>query len=336
MSPTRGLWTNNLYLVWLEWPEKCFRVDAEALRALKGLVPGGSRIVRARTEVAFLKALPKATHAITWHFKSEWFAKAPRLKMLATPAAGQEFVPTKGPKGVKIHFGHYHGRIMSESVAAFVLAWAHGFFAVRQAPKGCKGWPRTWLSGRCTPNAASFAPRAVIVGYGTVGRAIGAKLAALGVDVVGVTRHGVYRQVENRGGGGQRIFKIPLSTSTSSLDLFREADWVILALPSTTGTDDFLDAKLIRKLPRKCVVINVGRGNVVDEKALFAALKSRRLAGAYLDVRKHEPSATVLESPGYVPELAELPNCITTPHSAAFGGDYLWHCLMELNLDRCL
>ena len=122
-----------VYLVWLEWPEKCFRVDAEALRTLKGLVPKGSRVVRVRGESAFLRALPKATHAIVWNFKEEWFAQAPRLRVLATPAAGQEFVPTRGPKGVRIHFGHYHGRIMSESVAAFVLAWARGFFAARNA-----------------------------------------------------------------------------------------------------------------------------------------------------------------------------------------------------------
>ena len=76
---SRTIEQSNNYLVWLEWPEKCFRVDAEALRALKGLVPRGARIVRARSEGAFLKALPKATHAITWHFKADWFSKAPRL-----------------------------------------------------------------------------------------------------------------------------------------------------------------------------------------------------------------------------------------------------------------
>ena len=310
----------NVYLVWLEWPEKCFRVDAEALRALKGLVPRGARIVRARSEGAFLKALPKATHAITWHFKADWFAKAPRLKVLATPAAGQEFVPTKGPKGVKIHFGHYHGQIMSESVLGFMLCWAKGFFAVREAPRSCRDWPRTWLSGRCTDVAGT---KAVIVGYGNVGRAIGTKLAALGVDICGLTRH--------------RIFHGNRTIEHSNIRTFlREADWLILALPSTMGTDDFLNAKLIRKLPRKCVVINVGRGNAVDERALYAALKAKRIAGAYLDVRKHEPSATVLEAPGYVKGLADLPNCIVMPHASAFSPRYLRLCFEELKNDGCL
>ena len=312
--------TNNLYLVWLEWPEKCFRADAEALRYLRAAVPKGGRVLRTRNEAAFLRALPKATHVITWHFKADWFAKAPRLKVLATPAAGQEFVPTRGPKGVKIHFGHYHGQIMSESVLGFMLCWAKGFFAVRNAPAACCDWPRTWLSGRCTDVMGT---RAVIVGYGNVGRAIGAKLAAMGVEVYGLTRHGIFR--------GNRTIE-----QSNNRTILRDADWLILALPSTTETDDFLNAKLIRKLPRKCVVINVGRGNAVDEKALYGALKAKRIAGAYLDVRKHEPSATVLESPGYVKGLADLPNCIVMPHASAFSPRYLRLCFEELKNDGCL
>ena len=179
----------NVYLVWLEWPEKCFRVDAEALRYLRTAVPKGSRVLRTRSEAAFLRALPQATHAIVWNFRDEWFARAPKLKVLATPAAGQELVPTTGPKGVKIHFGHYHGTIIAESVAGFMLAWAKGFFAVRTAPKSCRRWPRIWLSDKCFDVAGT---RAVIVGYGHIGRAIGAKLSALGVEVAGFSRKNVH------------------------------------------------------------------------------------------------------------------------------------------------
>ena len=314
------------YLVWLEWPEKCFRIDAEALRYLKLCVRGKGRVVRVKSETAFLRHLPHATHALVWNFKEEWFAKAPRLEVLATPAAGQEFVPTKGPKGVKIHFGKFHGEIMAETVAAYMFAWRRGFFRLREKAVAENSWPRNWLSDKCSTVGAT---NAVIFGYGHVGRAIGDLLGRICVGVTGVSRHGVYQTMPGR----RRSKLVDASVLDEALGC---ADWLILSLPSTTGTDNFFDAKLIRKLPRKCVVINVGRGNAVDEKALCRALKTKRLAGAYLDVRKHEPSATVLESPGYVPELAKLPNCVTTPHSAAFGRDYLWHCLMELNLDRCL
>ena len=330
---------SNNYLVWLEWPEKCFRVDAEALRYLKSVVPKGGRVVRVRSEEAFLRALPKATHAIVWEFKPEWFEKAPRLRMLATPAAGQELVPTEGPKGVKIHFGHYHGQIIAESVLGFMLCWAKGFFAVGRAPSACRAWPRAWLSGKCFDVAGT---KAVIVGYGHVGRAIGAKLMALGVRVVGVTRHGIFRgeaesfPLQNKDGSSTR------SGKDSASPLLKDADWLILALPSTTGTDNYLDAKLIRGLPRRCVVINVGRGNAVDERALVAALRSGRLAGAYLDVCRREHSEIWSKSKdarrtGVIdPARRNVPTLVLMPHSAAFSPAYIVRSFEELKDDGCL
>ena len=278
---------------------------------LKGLVPRGSRVVRVRSERAFLKELPCATHAIVWHFRREWFGVAKRLELLATPAAGREFVPETGPRGVKIHFGGFHGPIMAESVAAFALGWARGFF---RPELRSSAWPRSELSEVVGELAGT---RAVILGYGRVGRAIGEKLSSLGVEVSGLTRHGFFA-------GGRRL------PSRRFADFLAKADWLVMALPSTTGTDNFLSAKLIAKLPRRAVVINVGRGNSVDERALAAALKSGRIAAAYLDVRKSEPTATILESPGYVRELADLPNCFVMPHASAFSPRYLERCFREL------
>lgn len=309
--------TSNTYLVWLEWPERCFRASAEDICALEKMVPSLSRVIRVRSEKAFLKALPSATHAIVWNFKKEWFSLAPRLKVLATPAAGREFVPETGPNGVKVSFGSFHGPIIAENVAAFILAWARGFFALRNAPESAGAWPRTWLSDKCTLVSGTHA---VIAGFGNIGRAVAKKLSALGVSVTGITRHGSFR-VSNK--------KKLLSEEELFSDISR-ADWFILALPSTTGTDGFFGRKMISRLPRKAVLINVGRGNAVDEKALYAALKTSRLAGAYLDVRRSEPSATVLHTPGFVPELSALPNCVSTPHSSAFDGRYVKMCFEEL------
>lgn len=304
---------SNLYLVWLEWPEKCFRVDAAALRVLRTLVPKGSRIIRARDEAGFLKVLPRATHAIVWNFKREWFSRAVRLKVLATPAAGRELVPEQGPDGVQIHFGHFHGAIMAETVVAFILAWARGFFALsahRDSGADDAAWPRAWLSDKCREVAGS---KAVILGYGNIGRAIGEKLEALGVEVTGVTRHRPVRAAE-----------------------LRAADWLVLALPSTTGTDGLVDANFLKRLSPTCVLVNVGRGNAIDEAALAAALKSNRLAAAYLDVRKNEPSGTVPLFGANARELDHLPNCIISPHSSAFAPSYVSNCFRELKNDGCL
>ena len=272
------------------------------------LAPEGSRIVRVTDDAAFLRELPRATHVVTWHFLREWFARAPRLKYLATPSAGRELIAWHdAPPGVTIHFGGFHGPTMAESVVGFMLAWSHGFFRpeIHSARFGdtppisgdtphkngacphsqcgdtphkngacphsqcgdtpwIENWPRAAIGGKCSLLRNSLA---VIVGYGKVGRAIGSQLEAVGVKI--------------RGFGRSNIADLPKAV--------QRADWLILALPSDTGTDHFLGRELIAALPRKCVVINVGRGNAVDEQALLAALRSRRLAGAYLDVFHDEP-----------------------------------------------
>ena len=308
----------NTYLIWLEWPERCFRANNGDLKLFRSLVPKGSRVVRVKSEQAFLKALPSATHAVVWHFNKEWFARAPKLKVLATPAAGRELVAWRdAPKGVKVHFGSFHGPIISETVLGFLLAWTRGFF--------WKGpmWPREELAEHCGDLEGTTA---VIAGFGRIGRAIAARLEPFGVECFGITRHGIFT-LKNFHEGRSTTEKIPSP-------LLRRADWFILALPSDTGTDDFLDARLIRRLPKKCVVVNVGRGNAVDEDALLAAIKEGRLAGAYLDVYKQEPTAL---NPKIGPRGKGLAaaksvpwNLVRMPHACAFSSRYMKECFREL------
>ena len=318
-------------LVYLNWPEACFRADAADLAFLKTLLPRHAEAVSVRSDRAFLRELPDATHVITWHFREGWYAKSPKLKVVATPGAGRELVSQAAPKGVRVHFGHFHGAMMSETVVAFVLGWARGLFAVRDYA-GCGGtrktkipnWPRVELSDRCFTVAGTHA---AVVGYGSVGRAIGERLAALGVSVTGYRRANV----------------ADLDAELPNLD------WLVLALPGDTGTDGFLGRKRLSKLPRRAVVVNVGRGNAIDEAALLMALRRGRLAGAYLDVFKGEPclqrAVPHVPHASAVPHAASIlaaspadlpPNLVRTPHSSAFSGDYMKRCFQELKDDGCL
>ena len=312
----------NTYLIWLEWPEKCFRANEGDLKLFRSLVPKGSRVVRVKSERAFLRNLPSATHAVVWHFEKEWYARAPKLKVLATPAAGRELIAWRdAPRGVKVHFGAFHGPIISETVLGFLLAWTRGFF--------WKGpmWPREELAEHCGDLEGTTA---VIAGFGRIGRAIAARLAPFGVKCFGITRHGIFTPKNFHEGRSTSDIRQEKALSP----LLRRADWLILALPSDTGTDDFLDARLIRRLPKKCVVVNIGRGNAVDEEALLAAIKEGRLAGAYLDVFKHEPTAL---NPRIGPRGKGLAaaksvpwNLVRMPHACAFSTRYMRECFQEL------
>lgn len=294
-----------MVLIWLEWPEACFCATACDIEYLKGAIR--SDVVEwVRTREDFLARLLFASHVVTWHFEKEWYALAPRLKLVATPAAGRELVAWKdAPEGVAVHFGEFHGEIIAESVVAFCLGWARGFF---RAPPATGIWPRQWLGDKCYTLAGT---RAVIAGYGRIGKAIGAKFASLGVDVCGF--------------GRKNIADMP--------DAMRRADWFVMALPSDTGTDDFLDAERIALLPENCVVVNVGRGNAIDEAALRRALVEGRIAAAYLDVFKNEPTCL---SPNAAPADSSglwnsgVPNLFPMPHSSAFSPDYIRRCFREI------
>jgi len=280
------------YLIWLNWPESAFRLNAKSFATFRNLFPGEAKAVK--TECAFLRALPRATHAIVWEFHKEWFSLAPRLRVLATPGAGRELLPKDDelPRGVVRVNGAFHGAIMAETVVAFIFSHARALLVAHDWQREGKLWPRAELSPFCFRVSGT---RAVILGYGHVGRAIGAKLETLGVDVVGFGR------------GNFSGFRAAL----------KSADWLIAALPSDTGTDNLVDAAVLRALPRRAVFVNVGRGNCVDEYALAAALRSGRLAAAYLDVFNGEPLSASS------PLAGEVPNLHRHPHASAFTPEYL-------------
>ena len=117
----------NRYLIWLNWPERPFRLSASDMKLFIGLVHGAD-VKAVRSERAFLRELPSATHAICWEFRREWFSLAPRLRVLATPGAGRELLPADSdlPEGVRKFHGEFHGAIMAETALAYMLAWCPG------------------------------------------------------------------------------------------------------------------------------------------------------------------------------------------------------------------
>ncbi len=160
---------------------------------------------------------------------------------------------------------------------------------------------------RWAPLFASGVPRdlegqsAVVVGWGPIGQRIGALLQALGLRVA------VARQSSLSAGAD-----IPTVQYPQLHQLLPQADWLVLCCPLSAETRFLVDAAALALLPRGAHVVNVARGDVVDEDALIAALSSGALAGAYLDVFAHEPLPS--SSP-----LWTLPNVIVTPHSAGFS-----------------
>ena len=140
---------------------------------------------------------------------------------------------------------------------------------------------------------------ALIVGTGQIGTRIGAALQGLGVRTVGL------RRTPQPTPGFDEVHA--LDTVDAQLP---RADWLVLACPLGPQTRGLLDARRLALLPPGAGLVNIARGEIVDEAALLVALQSGRLLGAYLDVYSQEPLPP--ESP-----LWDVPNVILTPHNAS-------------------
>ena len=135
---------------------------------------------------------------------------------------------------------------------------------------------------------------AVMVGWGPIGRTLAGWLEALGVRVMAV-RNSV------------------APTYEELTEVARQADWLVIACPLTERTRGLVGEGVLDALPPGAHVVNVGRGEVIIEADLVAALRSGKVAGAFLDVFEHEPLSA--GSP-----LWDMPNVIVTPHSAGISG----------------
>ena len=135
-----------------------------------------------------------------------------------------------------------------------------------------------------------------VVGFGAIGRQVAAVAQAFGMRVAATGR----RQPGNLLPG---VAWLPLN------DLLATADVVSLHCPLTPETRGMIDAAALARMKPSAFLINTGRGPLVDEAALAAALNEGRLAGAAADVLSHEPPAA--DNP-----LLTARNCVLTPHQA--------------------
>jgi len=215
-------------------------------------------------------------------------AELPALRVLQTLTAGTDSLHGLVPEQVTVcNARGLHDTATSELAVTLALAGRNDLrhYADRRAA-------HVWDSGTQRPGLADA--RVLLVGYGSIGKAVAARLAPFEVSLTAVASHA-------RDEDG-----VPVHGIAELSDLLPDADVVILALPLTADTRGLLDAEALRLLPDGALVVNVGRGLVVDTDALTAELASGRLQAA-LDVVEPEPL------PADHP-LWTVPGLVLTPH----------------------
>lgn len=142
-----------------------------------------------------------------------------------------------------------------------------------------------------------------ILGLGRIGRQVARVSSALDMRVLGVKR-----TVE--GIEPSSLFCDALYTPDQLDELLPQSEFLIIITPHTDETEQMITARELALLPKGAVLINIGRGAIIDETALIEALQSGHLAGAALDVFATEPLPS--DSP-----LWSMPNVLVSPHSAS-------------------
>ncbi|MGA0024044.1 MAG: D-2-hydroxyacid dehydrogenase [Burkholderiales bacterium] len=191
-----------------------------------------------------------------------------------------------------------------------------------------RNFPR-WLRGqrerRWDPMRMPDFPRdlvgqtAVILGLGSIGAEIARLARVLGLKVIGL------RRSPRRDNDPVDEMHPPQKLA----ELLPRADWLVIATPLTAETRGLIGADMLARLPRGAGLLNIARGEIIDETALVAALREGHLGGAYLDVFEKEPLPA--DSP-----LWELPNVVISPHNsaAAQGNDGRVYDMFIANLER--
>jgi phosphoglycerate dehydrogenase-like enzyme len=188
-----------------------------------------------------------------------------------------------------------HGVPLAEFCAMGMLAFSRGLFAMVEQ-QGRREWTRfagTDLRGRTV----------AIFGHGSIGVEVGRLSRAMGMHVIGIKR-------TTDGTRAEDVSADELHPAAALHDVLPRAEFLVVATPHTPETEGAIGAAELALLPAGAVVINVGRGPVIDEPALIRALESGHLGGAVLDVFATEPLPS--ESP-----LWAMPNVLISPHSAA-------------------
>jgi phosphoglycerate dehydrogenase-like enzyme len=268
--------------------------------------------------------LRDAEVALTLSLRPSQFKAATKLKWIHCPAAAvhQFAFPEFVNSDVILTNGStVHAAAVAEHVIALVLALSKNIhIGARFQQKHVWGQEQVWYA---QPHIRMVAGATLgLIGLGRIGRAVAKHASGLGMRVIAVREHPEKGKAE----GVDEVFP------TSQLEtLLSKSDYVALAAPVTSQTEKIIGAKQLSQMKNDACLVNVGRGQLIDEAALVSTLREKKIGGAALDVFEEEPLP--VDSP-----LWDLENVLITPHTGGLEGN-LWVRQYELfseNLRRYL
>jgi D-3-phosphoglycerate dehydrogenase len=256
------------------------------------------KIVDGTDRAALLAALVDASAILirsATHVDAEAIAAAKQLKVIARAGVGLDNVDIKAATEAGVMVVNAP---TSNIISAAELTVGHILSLARHIPKANASlsdgaWKRSKYTG-----VELFEKTIGIIGLGRIGALITARLQAFGMNVVAYDPYVTSARAQQ------------LGVTLLTLDeLLAQSDFITIHMPKTPETTGMISTEQLALMKPTAFIVNVARGGLIDEDALFAALKSNRIAGAGIDVWVTEPPTN---SP-----LLELENIVVTPHLGA-------------------
>jgi phosphoglycerate dehydrogenase-like enzyme len=290
------------------------------LERLQARFPG-LRVVSVEDPVDLAVALPDAEIFAGFYFPRAHFAAAQRLRWIHSASAGIEanlFPELVASPVMLTNSAGLHAVSIPEHVLGQMLVLARNFHEALRLQARAE-WNRFGVIGFGATICELHGANLAILGAGAIGRNLAQRAAALGMHV-----RVMRRDPKSPVSGAEAV--VPPSALH---ELLAWADWVVCALPLTAETRNIIDAAALRAMRSSAFLINVGRGEHVDEAALIQALRSGAIAGAAVDAFNQEPLPS--DHPFW-----SLPNLVLTPHISGYTPQYFQKMLVlfEDNLDR--
>ena len=243
---------------------------------------------------------------LTYSFQRSWWKGCIDLKWIHVGGAGVNHILF--PELLESEVIITNCREMSAGTMAEYTLGVMFYFAQRLNLAEEWKHKRKWHDAKIPMTQGSFkllGKRVLILGAGNVGKAVMELCLTIGMTV----------DMVNRSGAGDFPAGVGIG-DIANLDYFlSKADFIVIALPLTNKTYNFVDWHRISRMKSSAVIINISRGRILDEEALVEALNSNIISGACLDVFAEEPLPE--DSP-----LFEVKNLLITPHIAGNYPEY--------------
>jgi phosphoglycerate dehydrogenase-like enzyme len=288
--------------------------------------PLETQILENEGDIERLSLLLADAEIVVGHIWRASFPPPPRLRLLQSVAAGLDLIDTGTlPKGITVCNVFGHEPAIAEYVIMTMLVMTHRLFEAVTAFRG-GSWVASPTIGGGPPHGEVLGRTIGIVGYGRIGREVAERAAELKCRVLAANRSPISKPA-------------PAETVYPLVELDRmlpQCDTVLIACELGPETRGLIDARRLALLKPGALLINVARAAIVDEDALYNALRDGHLGGAALDVWWQYPTAAEPDRRPSRRPFHELPNVLMTPHNSSSSeatADRRWS-VVAANLDR--